>query len=95
MDGKFESREMESVMVTGLWCAHPDHASRPSIRQAMNVLQHEAPLPNLPAKMPVAMFMPHVGCFPPADACDVETGSSDRASTTGTSIAPEASVLQG
>ncbi|RLM74992.1 hypothetical protein C2845_PM15G21010 [Panicum miliaceum] len=46
--------------VVGLWCVHPDSASRPSIRQAMNVLQFEAALPELPPEMPVATYGPPV-----------------------------------
>ena len=44
-------------MVVGLWCTHPDRSLRPSIRQAINVLLLEAPLPSLPARMPVATFL--------------------------------------
>ncbi|KAJ1277023.1 hypothetical protein BS78_05G262400 [Paspalum vaginatum] len=33
---------------------HPDHAARPSIRHAMNVLQLQAPLPDLPLEITVA-----------------------------------------
>ncbi|XBH82978.1 hypothetical protein VPH35_071519 [Triticum aestivum] len=54
---EFDEREMECVMVVGLWCAHPDRTLRPSIKQAVNVLRFEAPLPSFPAKMPVATFM--------------------------------------
>ncbi|KAG2622069.1 hypothetical protein PVAP13_3NG287700 [Panicum virgatum] len=54
---EFDAREMEAVMVVGLWCAHPDRSLRPSIRQALNVLRLEAPLPSLPARMPVATFL--------------------------------------
>ncbi|CAH2042939.1 unnamed protein product [Thlaspi arvense] len=43
---QFEEQEMEQLMVVGLWCAHPDHNLRPSIRQAIQVLNFEAPLPN-------------------------------------------------
>ncbi|KAM3310879.1 hypothetical protein ACQJBY_031511 [Aegilops geniculata] len=53
---EFDDREMECMVVVGLWCAHPDRSLRPSIKQAMNVLRFEAPLPSLPAKMPVATF---------------------------------------
>ncbi|KAI4963176.1 hypothetical protein ZWY2020_017041 [Hordeum vulgare] len=53
---EFDHREMECVMVVGLWCAHPDRSLRPSIKQAVSVLRFEAPLPSLPAKMPVATF---------------------------------------
>ncbi|KAI4967387.1 hypothetical protein ZWY2020_027890 [Hordeum vulgare] len=47
LSGEFEGRKMERVMVVGLWCAHPDRGMRPSIRQAMNALRFEAPLPGL------------------------------------------------
>ncbi|XBH82977.1 hypothetical protein VPH35_071518 [Triticum aestivum] len=53
---EFNDQEMECVMVVGLWCAHPDRSLRPSIKQAVSVLCFEAPLPSLPAKMPVTTF---------------------------------------
>jgi interleukin-1 receptor-associated kinase 1 len=56
--GELDDREMEYVLVVGLWCAHPDRGMRPSIRQALNVLRFEAPLPSLPARMPVATYGP-------------------------------------
>jgi interleukin-1 receptor-associated kinase 1 len=56
--GEYDGKEMEQVMVVGLWCAHPDRGMRPSIRQAVNVLRFEAPLPSLPARMPVATYGP-------------------------------------
>ncbi|OEL18005.1 L-type lectin-domain containing receptor kinase IX.1 [Dichanthelium oligosanthes] len=58
LNGEFDAREMETVMVVGIWCPHPDRSQRPSIRQAVNVLRLEAPLPNLPPRMPVATYMP-------------------------------------
>ncbi|TVU08746.1 hypothetical protein EJB05_42158, partial [Eragrostis curvula] len=43
---------MERVLVVGLWCAHPDSGERPSIAQAMRVLQFEdASLPTLQPQM--------------------------------------------
>jgi serine/threonine protein kinase len=54
--GEFDVLEMERTLVVGLWCMHPDRASRPSIRQATNVLQFEVPLPELPLEMPVATY---------------------------------------
>ena len=59
-DGGFQPMEMERVLCVGLWCVHPDYASRASIRQAMSVLQFEAPLPELPLEMPVATYGPPV-----------------------------------
>ncbi|KAJ1396543.1 Serine/threonine-protein kinase, active site [Sesbania bispinosa] len=50
--GEFDEQEMERLMIVGLWCAHPDHNLRPTIRQAVHVLNSEAPLPNLPSNMP-------------------------------------------
>ncbi|KAH7860187.1 hypothetical protein Vadar_010350 [Vaccinium darrowii] len=52
----FDSNEVECLMIVGLWCAYPDHSLRPSIKQAIQVLHFEAPMPNLPLKMPVAMY---------------------------------------
>ncbi|KAE8008788.1 hypothetical protein FH972_005264 [Carpinus fangiana] len=53
---KFDMKEMECLLIVGLWCAHPDQSLRPSIRQAIQVLHFDAPLPNLPKKMPVANY---------------------------------------
>ncbi|CAM0883346.1 unnamed protein product [Alopecurus aequalis] len=58
LKGKFDEKQMEHLMVVGLWCAHPDYTNRPSIRQALNVLKFEAPLPVLAPKMPVPTFFP-------------------------------------
>ncbi|KAF2283870.1 hypothetical protein GH714_016679 [Hevea brasiliensis] len=44
----FDEKQMECLMIVGLWCAQPDHGSRPSIRQAIHVLNFDALLPNLP-----------------------------------------------
>ncbi|XP_073027583.1 L-type lectin-domain containing receptor kinase IX.1-like [Primulina eburnea] len=56
--------EMETLLVLGLWCAHPDCRHRPTIRQAINVMNFEAPLPVLPEVMPVPVYQSpsmHVG----------------------------------
>ncbi|XWS39810.1 hypothetical protein CRYUN_Cryun18bG0086600 [Craigia yunnanensis] len=52
----FDLEQMERLMIVGLWCAHPDCSFRPSIRQALQVLNFEAPLPNLPKTMPVPKY---------------------------------------
>ncbi|TQD78740.1 hypothetical protein C1H46_035699 [Malus baccata] len=54
--GDFDGQQMECLMIVGLWCAHPDYKMRPSIQQAIQGLNFEAPLPNLPSKMPVATY---------------------------------------
>ncbi|KAL5562742.1 hypothetical protein UlMin_032489 [Ulmus minor] len=54
---EFNAKEMESLLIVGLWCVHPDHKSRPSIRQAIQVLNLESPLPDLPKNMHVPNYI--------------------------------------
>ena len=49
----FDEKQVECLMIIGLWCSHPDQNLRPSIRQAIQVLKFEATMPNLPTDMPV------------------------------------------
>jgi hypothetical protein len=60
LDQEYDDREMECVVIVGLWCTHPDSSLRPSIKQAVNVLQFETPLPCLPSKMEVTTFKPAI-----------------------------------
>ncbi|CAN1189097.1 Lectin-related protein (Fragment) [Linum perenne] len=57
LGGQFVEVEMERLMLIGLCCSHPDPKLRPSIRQALQVLNFEAPLPIVPMNMPVATFV--------------------------------------
>ncbi|KAI7750031.1 hypothetical protein M8C21_003781 [Ambrosia artemisiifolia] len=66
----FDSKQVECLMMVGLWCAHPDRSLRPSIRQALQVLKFEAAVPNLPMKMPVPMYY-----YTEPDAPEVSSGS--------------------
>lgn len=52
----FDEQEMKSLMIVGLWCAHPDYTLRPSIQQVVRALKFESPLPILPSKMPIATY---------------------------------------
>ncbi|WOG82575.1 hypothetical protein DCAR_0101740 [Daucus carota subsp. sativus] len=54
--GDYDEQELQRLMIVGLWCAHPDKTLRPSIRQAIHVLNLDAPLPILPPTMPVATY---------------------------------------
>ncbi|KAH0637784.1 hypothetical protein KY285_037456 [Solanum tuberosum] len=56
LSSEFNEEEMEHLLIVGLWCAHPDSNCRPSIRQAVQVLNFEAPLPTLPRNMPVPTY---------------------------------------
>ncbi|CAM0146501.1 unnamed protein product [Urochloa decumbens] len=70
--------ELECALVVGLWCVHPDSSARPSIRQAMAVLQFEAPLPDLPLEMPVATYGPPAGgvYYQSSNATTLSSGGS-------------------
>ena len=56
---EFDEKQMECLMVVGLWCCHPDPTIRPFIRQVINVLNFEAPLPILSSKLlvPVPVYV--------------------------------------
>ena len=45
--GTFDEKQMERLVVIGLWCAHPDYRLGPSIMQVIQMLKFEAPLPIL------------------------------------------------
>ncbi|PON32373.1 Tyrosine-protein kinase [Parasponia andersonii] len=51
-----DKKQVECLMIVGLWCAHPDRNLRPTIRQALQVLKFEATLPSLPTKIPVPVY---------------------------------------
>jgi serine/threonine protein kinase len=51
LGGDFDEKQMERLMIVGLWCAHLDRNLRPSIRQTIHVLNFEAPLPLLPSNI--------------------------------------------
>ncbi|KAL5564976.1 hypothetical protein UlMin_028140 [Ulmus minor] len=55
---EFDEQQMECLMVAGLWCCHPDPSFRPSIKQVVSVLNFEAPLPDLPSRLPKPMYFP-------------------------------------
>ncbi|XP_010055629.2 uncharacterized protein LOC104443801 [Eucalyptus grandis] len=50
----FDKKQAEALLTVGLWCAHPIADSRPSIEEAMAVLnlKAKAKLRELPSKMP-------------------------------------------
>ncbi|CAN6240653.1 unnamed protein product [Urochloa humidicola] len=77
LDAPEGEAELERAMVVGLWCMHPDSAARPSIRQAMGVLQFDAPLPELPLEMPMANYGPPAGgSYPSSNATTSSSGRS-------------------
>ncbi|KAK1430303.1 hypothetical protein QVD17_12950 [Tagetes erecta] len=53
----FDEEQIKRLMIVGLWCGHPDSQLRPSMREAIKILNFEAFLPLLPLKMPVASYL--------------------------------------
>ncbi|XWS11182.1 hypothetical protein CRYUN_Cryun38cG0061900 [Craigia yunnanensis] len=53
---EFDEKQAKCMVMVGLWCAHPDYTSRPLIRQAIQILNFEAEIPDLPLQMPVPMY---------------------------------------
>ncbi|KAG6479131.1 L-type lectin-domain containing receptor kinase SIT2-like [Zingiber officinale] len=49
LGGEFVAREVELVLKLGLLCSHPDPSCRPSMRQAVQILEGEAPFPAMSA----------------------------------------------
>ncbi|XP_028785264.1 L-type lectin-domain containing receptor kinase IX.1-like [Neltuma alba] len=56
LQGDFDHDQVECLMLVGLWCAHPDQNRRPSIRQAIHVLNFEAKIPSLPSSYPIPTY---------------------------------------
>ncbi|RVW62889.1 L-type lectin-domain containing receptor kinase IX.1 [Vitis vinifera] len=73
LSADYDDQQMERLMIVGLWCAHPDCNARPSMRQAISVLNSEALLPILPIKMPVPIYY-----APPALQTSYSTSLSER-----------------
>ncbi|GLJ28724.1 hypothetical protein SUGI_0566110 [Cryptomeria japonica] len=58
LNGEFDRAEMETLIMIGLWCSHPDPFTRPTIRQVLQLLNFEVPLPRLPPILPTAAYSP-------------------------------------
>ncbi|KAM1356771.1 hypothetical protein COP2_031627 [Malus domestica] len=78
--GHFVEKQMECLMIVGLWCAHPQYIFRSSIQQVIQVLNFEAPLPILPSKMPVATYIAPPTSFSTL-VSDSDTITSERGQT--------------
>ncbi|PIN10471.1 Serine/threonine protein kinase [Handroanthus impetiginosus] len=76
MQMDFDAKQVECLMIVGLWCAHPDRNLRPSIRQASLVLSFKADLPKLPTRMPMVVY----------HAPNISSASSTEPSITSSSI---------
>ncbi|KAL3732494.1 hypothetical protein ACJRO7_029200 [Eucalyptus globulus] len=48
LGSSFDRKEMECLMMVGLWCVHPDPKMRPKAGHAIRFLQLEVPVPEFP-----------------------------------------------
>ncbi|KAK4800540.1 hypothetical protein SAY86_021027 [Trapa natans] len=51
LEERFEEKEMECLLIVGLWCTNPNKRERPKAGEVIKVLKNEAPLPELPRNM--------------------------------------------
>ncbi|XP_050141463.1 L-type lectin-domain containing receptor kinase IX.1-like isoform X2 [Malus sylvestris] len=101
--GEFDAKQMECLLIVGLWCAHPDYTMRPSIQQTIQVLNFEVPLPILPSKMPVASYLSLPVSFSISSSYNTDlerrqtessgTNSSQFTSSSASNSSPSASLL--
>ncbi|KAM0010111.1 putative protein kinase RLK-Pelle-L-LEC family [Helianthus debilis subsp. tardiflorus] len=70
LNKEFDAKEVERLMMVGLWCSHPDRNLRPSIHEVIQVLKFQGALPNLPLKMPVPIY------YSPPDGSEVSFSSA-------------------
>ncbi|KAK9077254.1 hypothetical protein SSX86_005591 [Deinandra increscens subsp. villosa] len=96
----FEEEEMKCLMITGLWCVHPDSELRPSMRQVIQALNFEASWPILPSKMPAVSYLTPAmsdvasSFFPDQVSSNVANmDSSKQTKSSKTSSAPSVSLL--
>ncbi|CAN6334919.1 unnamed protein product [Urochloa humidicola] len=80
LNGEFNAREMECVLVAGLWCTLDDRRRRPAIRQVLGLLRFELPLPRHPKRMPVATYKMPVGMLN-TDPSSIGTNSASEIPT--------------
>ncbi|XP_059446406.1 L-type lectin-domain containing receptor kinase IX.1-like [Corylus avellana] len=102
LGGDFDERQMERLMIVGLWCAQPDRKLRPSMRQTIHVLNFEAPLPILPSTLPgpplldpASLSMPHVATQHEGGHNQYTSNSytNSSVSTSSSTASPSASLL--
>jgi serine/threonine protein kinase len=41
LEGKYDREQMRRVLVVGLWCSLPEGSNRPSMQQALRILEHD------------------------------------------------------
>ncbi|PQM34620.1 L-type lectin-domain containing receptor kinase IX.1 [Prunus yedoensis var. nudiflora] len=76
--GDFDDKQMECLLVVGLWCAHKNYKIRPSILQSMQMLRFEVPLPIPSSNMSMVETYSAPPTSLPMHYCYSATGRSNR-----------------
>lgn len=71
--GNYNIVEMERMLMVGLFCVHPNHEKRPTVKEAARILKGEAPFPVLPSRKPRVNIRPVF----PDDSEDIENPCAD------------------
>ncbi|XP_048442615.1 L-type lectin-domain containing receptor kinase IX.1-like [Pyrus x bretschneideri] len=60
--GSFDGKQMECLLIVGLWCAYPDYSYKPSMQLVIQVLncEVEVPLLILPLRTPMSTSRPDI-----------------------------------
>ncbi|KAL6508623.1 hypothetical protein OROGR_023334 [Orobanche gracilis] len=107
LSGYFDENEMKTLMIVGLWCIQTDFLLRPTMRQAVQVLNFEAPLPTLPSQMAVPIYNASLSLKSstnpafgnnqtmPSTSSNSSFTASSQSSTTFEVISPSAALLHG
>ncbi|KAK3420201.1 hypothetical protein EUGRSUZ_G01009 [Eucalyptus grandis] len=83
----FDSRQMEYLMIVGLWCTHPDPKERPPISKAITCLNFDASPPILPPKLPIPTYiMPPSSTPESSHVMSISFKSSEPPSAYGTEL---------
>lgn len=89
---EFDEQQIECLMTVGLWCCHLDPTVRPSIRQVINILNFEAPLPDLPPKLSMPSYF--TGGFSYTSS-SYTSSTKDQTQCTSSSSATHSSMFDG
>ncbi|GLJ28715.1 hypothetical protein SUGI_0565920 [Cryptomeria japonica] len=97
LNGEFDRVEMETLIMIGLWCSHPDPFTRPKIREVLQFLNFDVPLPRLPPTLPTASYstLGKGSYFETASTSDISrpAGSSSQEMSLFSSSAASSSTL--
>ncbi|KAL2630275.1 hypothetical protein R1flu_014961 [Riccia fluitans] len=58
LGGEYVRHEMETVLLMGLLCSHPEPEQRPTMRQLLHIFNGDSQLPHVPMARPIQTYAP-------------------------------------